>query len=166
MYPQMAPPNPRKRAAPGAGPTMQQQQLQQQSQLQGQPQTFMPTSQTWIPESSNSTSLYTDPNSYNLSNFGNNQSVATTQFQPVLPPSTQLARRPAQNRQALVRAGPGYSDGEWPTFSDEAMLSQQGDGALEETDNVDVLEERAIIAKRDATSKRKQIPPFVQKLSR
>jgi heat shock transcription factor len=37
---------------------------------------------------------------------------------------------------------------------------------MEENDNIELLEERAAVAKREATSKRKQIPPFVQKLSR
>ncbi|KAL3427880.1 HSF-type DNA-binding protein [Phlyctema vagabunda] len=36
---------------------------------------------------------------------------------------------------------------------------------MEENDNIELLEERAAVAKRDAQSKRKQIPPFVQKLS-
>ncbi|KAH6669974.1 putative heat shock factor protein [Halenospora varia] len=45
------------------------------------------------------------------------------------------------------------------------MDPQQGGIGLEENDNIELLEERAAIAKRDAQSKRKQIPPFVQKLS-
>ncbi|EHL03013.1 putative Heat shock factor protein [Glarea lozoyensis 74030] len=36
---------------------------------------------------------------------------------------------------------------------------------MEESDNIELLEEKAAVAKRDAQSKRKQIPPFVQKLS-
>jgi len=37
---------------------------------------------------------------------------------------------------------------------------------MEENDNIELLEEKATVAKRDAQAKRKQIPPFVQKLSR
>jgi hypothetical protein len=37
---------------------------------------------------------------------------------------------------------------------------------MDEHDNVERLEEMAQRAKRDAQAKRKQIPPFVQKLSR
>lgn len=37
---------------------------------------------------------------------------------------------------------------------------------MEENDNIELLEEKANVAKRDAQGKRKQIPPFVQKLSR
>jgi len=47
------------------------------------------------------------------------------------------------------------------------MLDPQNvNGAMEENDSIELLEERAAIAKREAQSKRKQIPPFVQKLSR
>jgi heat shock transcription factor len=46
------------------------------------------------------------------------------------------------------------------------MDPQSANGAMEENDSIERLEERAAIAKRDAQSKRKQIPPFVQKLSR
>jgi heat shock transcription factor len=37
---------------------------------------------------------------------------------------------------------------------------------MEETDCIEALEEKATVAKREAQAKRKQIPPFVQKLSR
>ncbi|KAG9229882.1 putative heat shock factor protein [Amylocarpus encephaloides] len=42
---------------------------------------------------------------------------------------------------------------------------QDGNNRLSEADNIELLEEKAAVAKRDAQSKRKQIPPFVQKLS-
>jgi heat shock transcription factor, other eukaryote len=35
-----------------------------------------------------------------------------------------------------------------------------------DNDSIEALEERALRAKREAQAKRKQIPPFVQKLSR
>jgi len=37
---------------------------------------------------------------------------------------------------------------------------------MDENDSIERLEERAARAKREAQVKRKQIPPFVQKLSR
>ena len=52
-------------------------------------------------------------------------------------------------------------------FEDNSILDpHSANGMLEENDNIELLEERAAVAKREATSKRKQIPPFVQKLSR
>lgn len=52
----------------------------------------------------------------------------------------------------------------WVDFDDPNMLPL-GDG-MDENDYIEVLEEKAVQAKRDAQAKRKQIPPFVQKLSR
>ncbi len=37
---------------------------------------------------------------------------------------------------------------------------------MEENDNIELLEAKAVIARKEAQAKRKQIPPFVQKLSR
>jgi heat shock transcription factor len=37
---------------------------------------------------------------------------------------------------------------------------------MADEDSIEELEKRALAAKRDALAKRKQIPPFVQKLSR
>lgn len=90
--------------------------------------------------------------------------------QSVPPASTALARR--QNNRALVHPGmhsqfgPGADT--WGGLPDEApsFLPQQQTGGLDETDSVERLEERAARAKREAQAKRKQIPPFVQKLSR
>lgn len=55
----------------------------------------------------------------------------------------------------------------WNNFGDESLVPQQnGNNPVDEHDNVEVLEERAQKAKREAQTKRKQIPPFVQKLNR
>lgn len=43
---------------------------------------------------------------------------------------------------------------------------RKANGAMEESNSIERLEERAAIAKRDAQSKQKRIPQFVQKLSR
>lgn len=91
--------------------------------------------------------------------------------QPVTPASNALARR--QNNRALVHPGmrsqfgPGVET--WGGLPDDApaFLPQPPQtGPLDETDSIERLEERAARAKREAQTKRKQIPPFVQKLSR
>jgi heat shock transcription factor len=70
---------------------------------------------------------------------------------------------------ALVPAGPrsAFDTGSesWNSFGDDAFL-HPSNGAVDENDNIEALEERARRAKKEAQAKRKQIPPFVQKLSR
>jgi heat shock transcription factor len=68
--------------------------------------------------------------------------------------------------QTATRANFDASNDPWGSFGDDSLLDPQNSNGMEETDNIELLEEKAIIAKRDAQSKRKQIPPFVQKLSR
>jgi len=67
--------------------------------------------------------------------------------------SGQLVRR-NQNQQLASRRG------QWDGFGSP---TQQ---AWEAVDDDEELEQKAAIAKKDAQAKRKQIPPFVQKLSR
>jgi heat shock transcription factor len=79
-----------------------------------------------------------------------------------------LARRP-MNIRVLVPASPGGYDpsqawGNLP-MDNGALTHQQHDDQGTE-DSIEVLEEKAQQAKREAQAKRKQIPPFVQKLSR
>lgn len=97
--------------------------------------------------------------------------AAPSQFGQGAPtPSNSLTRRPMN--QALVPANPranyDVSAESWPGFGDEgSALLQQGSGeGLAEQDSIDVLEEMAQKAKREAQSNRKQIAPFVQKLRR
>lgn len=81
-------------------------------------------------------------------------------------PSTQLARRPHSQ---LIQAGQRaqfHNPNEWAMAEDVGFESNTQNGGLAENDSIDRLEERAAAAKRDAQSKRKQIPPFVQKLNR
>ena len=97
--------------------------------------------------------------------------VMTTQGQygQGLPPSssTALARRGMS--QALVPAAPRQpfdaNSASWGNFEDESLLRSPS-ATMDENDNIELLEERAARAKRDAQAKRKQIPPFVQKLRR
>jgi heat shock transcription factor len=93
------------------------------------------------------------------------------------PTSTTLARRGMNS--ALVptvpRPSPFESSSEsWSNFGDDGYLPLQPQqlqqpptgGAVDDNDSIEALEERALKAKKEAMNKRKQIPPFVQKLSR
>ena len=111
---------------------------------------------------------YPDPSTFNMNNYGaTGMSQAT--YDPSVPAtSTQLARRPV-NRQLMPtgqRATYDNTADPWGQFGDDSILDPQHAGGMEETDNIEVLEEKATAAKREAQAKRKQIPPFVQKLSR
>ena len=113
---------------------------------------------------------YADPTAaYNMNNYGGNAAMTQAQYdQTIGASSTQLARRPI-NRQLVPTAQRMTQDasGDWVgQYDDSIMDPQSANGMMEENDNIELLEERAAVAKREATSKRKQIPPFVQKLSR
>ncbi|KAI9647234.1 Heat shock transcription factor [Ciborinia camelliae] len=169
MYSHPPSTNPRKRAAPGASSAVQTPQMQQTynagSQLPNAE--FLRWSQN--PETQN----FADATSgYNMNIFGSNGLPQTTTAfdHPVTPQahSTQLTRRPnINNNRQLVgpRTYDSTGDG-WGSFGDDTMMdSQNGNGTSGENDDIEALEEKAAVAKRDAQSKRKQIPPFVQKLS-
>ncbi|CZT48984.1 related to heat shock transcription factor [Rhynchosporium secalis] len=168
----MAPTNPRKRAAPGS------------SQADQMPQSYTAPAQVsnadfldWNqPENTNNSTSFNDQSDgYNMSNNSNSggaggMSQAPNTFDQAVPTaSTQLARRPNSNRQLVQTANRMAYDKQvdpWGQFGDDSILdTQNGSGVIEENDNIELLEERAAVAKRDAQSKRKQIPPFVQKLS-
>jgi len=166
MYPNMPPTNPRKRQAPGSPIVPEQHAYHVASQMPGADYS------RWGQGSDNTG--YNDQTGFNL-NTVNYDGVPINQgFDPSLPNlpaalSTQLARRPANQRSQLVARGQrGAYDGDpWGQFGDDTMMEgPNATGALEENDNIELLEEKAAVAKRDATAKRKQIPPFVQKLSR
>jgi heat shock transcription factor len=162
----MPPTNTKKRSAPGSSPAMQTAQI---------PQTYVaPTHQVSNQEYARYNQnaegqVYQDPSTYNMTAYGGSgipqgQYELSSPSQPNQMQSTQLARRPI-NRQ-LVPTGQRYDNSIDTWFGDDPMQdSQQGNG-MEESDNIELLEEKAAVAKRDAQSKRKQIPPFVQKLSR
>jgi len=97
---------------------------------------------------------YPDSPAYNPSTYGANQEVVAT--------SNQVARRPASQ---LVPRGKSYNDAAPIQWIDPASgPGQSGDSAW--SDDIEDLERRAQVAKKDSQAKRKQIPPFVQKLSR
>ena len=72
-------------------------------------------------------------------------------------PANQLTRRQPNQPIVPVREQAGGVNRQW---NDAGGVSQNGWAP------VDDLDQRADAAKRDAESKRKQIPPFIQKLSR
>lgn len=74
--------------------------------------------------------------------------------------STQLARRQTPNQ--LVSRNRGYEQTP-SSMSDHGSNTGEPGGWGE---SLDELYQRALVAKREVQAKRKQIPPFVQKLSR
>ncbi|XXG97776.1 Deoxyhypusine synthase [Hypoxylon texense] len=103
----------------------------------------------------------------NTANGANSYGVVPSPTQPQYPqgtPSTVIARRGMNN--ALVAANRAYTpqNDSWPSF-DENLVPGQTEGPIDEHDNIELLEEKAQRAKREAQAKRKQIPPFVQKLN-
>ncbi|KAH7370888.1 hypothetical protein BKA65DRAFT_472062 [Rhexocercosporidium sp. MPI-PUGE-AT-0058] len=162
----MPPTNPRKRAAPGSSPGVQSNQM---------PQSYTAPSQVsnadflnWNQQPDNT--HYADQSGYHMNNYAGAGMSQAPFDQSVPAASTQLARRPNNNNRQLVPTAQRMAfDNQidpWGQFGDESILDpQNGNGVMEENDNIELLEERAAVAKRDAQSKRKQIPPFVQKLS-
>ncbi len=158
----MPPTNPRKRPAPGSSPAMISPPLQKDYSTPAQ----LTNDQFLRWSQAGDNANYSDPYNMNLL-VGNSMSGQQYQ-QPVQASSTQLARRP-MNRQMIPTAPRTTFDSSadpWGSFGDDGLLDPQNPNSMEETDNIELLEEKAVIAKRDAQSKRKQIPPFVQKLSR
>ena len=97
--------------------------------------------------------------------YGQQQQQQQHQQQQNATPSTALARR-ANNRALIPSATrlPFDANAEsWNGFSEDAPFPPT---AADENDNIERLEETAQRAKKEAQAKRKQIPPFVQKLSR
>ncbi|KAI1615679.1 heat shock transcription factor [Exophiala viscosa] len=94
---------------------------------------------------------------YNDNNFALN---ANTYPHVNAQPSTQLTRRPMTQLAAPLRTRMSEDGSAWidPTNGAQSM-----DSAWE--DDISALEARAQVAKRDSQAKRKQIPPFVQKLN-
>ncbi|KAI0972935.1 hypothetical protein F4678DRAFT_459791 [Xylaria arbuscula] len=150
--------NPRKRAAPGSIP-IPQQVPQQMPQQYNTPEQML----RW---NGNNAGNFADNASNSINTYG---MVAPTQgqfTQGAAPPSNALARRTGNN--ALVASNRTFSpqpNDPWPGFADDSLLSAQVNGSVDEHDNVELLEEKAQRAKREAQAKRKQIPPFVQKLN-
>ncbi|KAF1739448.1 hypothetical protein CRV24_001383 [Beauveria bassiana] len=157
----MSAPNSRKRAAPGVSPIVPMQQNVQQAF----PSDGMSDAMTrW--SGAADTAAFLDNNVYAASPYPN-----AGQFQQPIPgPSNAVARRPMNQSFLPTNARGAYDPNAdpWTPFPDvEGALVQHtnGEGNPEE-ESVEKLEELAAKAKREAHAKRKQIPPFIQKLSR
>ncbi|UKZ89989.1 uncharacterized protein TrAFT101_005023 [Trichoderma asperellum] len=160
--------NSRKRAAPGAAPVVPIQRNVPQSHTADHNTGANPMMQ-W-----NAAGGASEPTDYfSAAAVHREDPYGLAQAQQTYPPavnapSNSLARR--QMNRALVptnlRASYDPSSDQWAAFGDDSLLVPQNatEGRVEQ-DNVEVLEEMAQKAKREAQAKRKQIPPFVQKLS-
>lgn len=105
-------------------------------------------------------SSFTDSSNYNPAGYVTSQDTAAPAA-PSAPVTGQVARRQAQNQ--LVTRNRGYEQA--PTVHAENTSDTGGESSAW-GESLDQLYQRALAAKRDAQAKRKQIPPFVQKLSR
>ncbi|KAI1418005.1 hypothetical protein F5Y13DRAFT_34354 [Hypoxylon sp. FL1857] len=150
-YHPMPSPNPRKRPAPGTVP-IQHQMAQPYTQDQ------------LLRWNGNNAGAFVDNAPNGVNGYGVVPSPTQAQYGPSTP-STVLARRGINN--ALVTANRAFTPQQsdpWSNF-DENLISPQTNGSIDEHDNIELLEEKAQRAKREAQAKRKQIPPFVQKLN-
>lgn len=156
----------RKRQAPGTSPLAQQQSMTPQNSYYQQP----------VPEN---TADFNNANfdfstSFADSSFAppaldeNNQFAAT--FDSAQPqtltasaPSTDLVRRAKNQQLATAGGGNQISGAHQEGWNGTGYNNMTGNGQEEsETE----LEAKVALAKREASGKRKQIPPFVMKLSR
>ncbi|KAI1498622.1 hypothetical protein F5X99DRAFT_431604 [Biscogniauxia marginata] len=148
--------NPRKRPAPGSLPMPPQQMAQPYS-----------TPEQLLRWNGNNAANFVDNASNGVNPYGMMSPPTPGQYGQGAPtPSTALARRGMNN--ALVttnRPYPPQPNDPWPSFSEENLIASQPNGVIDEHDNIEILEEKAQRAKREAQAKRKQIPPFVQKLN-
>ncbi len=169
--------NSRKRAAPGASPIIQQTTQQKPTrQYLSNPATpqlsddqFLSWGQTplnqGLPSYPDPTASY-NPNIYSTMSSGSpglhHGSVPIPQTASTT--SNQLTRRPV-NQHLVARGRPPNNDSNspWSNFGDGAIQQVNG---WENDDDDDGMERKALAAKRDAEAKHKNIPPFVQKLSR
>lgn len=149
-----------KRPAPGTSPMMQQPMPQQDYQYQQVPDTA-DFSNFDFSQSLGTNQGYSDPGSYDANNFAayglNNaqpQTYGSNLAQAV--PSTELVRR-TRNQQLAPQNG---QQEQW-----NGAAAGGVSGTPDDEDDAD-LERRADAAMKEGLAKRKQIPPFVQKLSR
>lgn len=153
----MAAQNPsRKRAAPGADPVSYPQQLPQSNGTYGNGNTLgqMSDDQFFGWEQTNpAQNVYQDPSMFDPLSvplaYPNNNAT----------PSNQIARRPMNQIATRLNT----NGGQWMP---EPTSAKPGPETPTWEDDIDDLEEKAQIAKKDAQTKRKAIPPFVLKLRR
>ncbi|KAI1210694.1 uncharacterized protein F4807DRAFT_459535 [Annulohypoxylon truncatum] len=149
----MSSPNPRKRPAPGSVPIQHQMAAPYNTQDQ------------LLRWNGNNTGAFVDNPSNGVNSYGVMPSPTQPQYGAANAPSNVLARRGINN--ALVATNRAFTPQQgdpWSNF-DENLIAGQTNGGVDEHDNIELLEEKAQRAKREAQAKRKQIPPFVQKLN-
>lgn len=120
-------------------------------------------------ELGNAANQYSDPTAYDSNIYSAAANAAQPQIYGAniapapLPQSNQLVRRNT-NQQLAARRG-GHQQDHWNVFGNNPGPTP--DRAWENMDEDErELDQRAAVAKKDAQAKRKQIPPFVQKLWR
>lgn len=157
----MASPNQRKRPAPGASPSLAMHPLDNQFSSADH---FV----RWnSPDNANGLG---EDGAQAIGSYGIPQLPA--QYSQPIPatPSNMLARR--QMNRALVPTGgrATFDNGSDPWSSSlipaDSNSLEPNVSEMNEQDSLAHLEQQALKAKREAEAKRKQIPPFVQKLSR
>ena len=148
----------RKRPAPGASP-LGHEKLRDIKDVQYSmaPPEF--TQQT----PSNTLPNYEDPTNYgtaNLTSYLHNSNMPNNL--PASPLGNQVVRRQPDNQIVPMMS---YNNSDYPLGTDYGGLQQSTEDGWPAA-QYDDLDQKALIAKRDAQAKRKQIPPFIQKLSR
>lgn len=111
---------------------------------------------------SNNPPGYSPPSNDGGDIFGYNGNLPTNT--PV-PQSNQALTRRQPNNQMTTAAYHSNNDIDYPPMPMDYDTTPVPPGDRWQAPSDD-LEQRALVAQRDAVSKRKQIPPFVQKLSR
>ncbi|KAI2793459.1 hypothetical protein POX_a00038 [Penicillium oxalicum] len=156
----------RKRPAPGTAPPTHPQLVQNYQSVNPNAQLSNDQFLQWgsNPAANNVNNSYVDPSAYNTAAYAASQDLTASTLAPsvsaISTNSNQLARRTPQNQ--LISRSRSYEQSPVP-YADNNAGTGAGDGAWGES--IEELYARAAAAKREATSKRKQIPPFVQKLS-
>jgi heat shock transcription factor len=146
----------RKRPAPGTSPAAFQQQMQSAANNYNAVPIPQLSDEQFLQLGYNAQqpSSFIDASTYN--NAANNSGGNGAQ------PSNQLTRRPMNQ---LANRNRPYNDSNGLQWVDSANTNGQPlDSAW--NDDIEALEQKAQTAKKIAQEKRKQIPPFVQKLSR
>ncbi|MCJ1462337.1 stress-responsive transcription factor hsf1 [Pseudocyphellaria aurata] len=150
---------PRKRPASGPSP-IQQQPASAGNRRNEAPQMAPDQYLQWNQQNvAGSAPRYSDP----TGNFASNSYNGMSQDQAIPPnASNQLARRPLSQHLVTRANFNNAGDDAWPIVAEDGMRPPQDQAWL---NNNEKLDHKARIARRNTQAKRKQIPPFVQKLS-
>jgi heat shock transcription factor len=149
----------RKRGAPGVSPLSQQQNF---NSLPYTPAPDQPSYDAGFPDWGNANGIG-DLNS----GLFNDPSMDGTTFDTTLNGSTGFGGATGVSNSQLIRRAPNQQLASRNTNNWQDAGGGAGNfSSFEQMEEEDGLEQKALAAKREAQSKRKQIPPFVQKLSR